>query len=138
MKKQLFAILGGGISGFLYGWIVYGMLLMDFMQNNMTEYPGLMKEESPMMIVGYLLSNLAVAFILTMVYHKWASISTFKSGLINGLILGALFIFSIDIQFFTGMNLFTGQSLVVDVLAGAGMYGVTGGVAALILGKVKD
>jgi len=138
MKKQLLATVGGGITGFLYGWVVYGMLLMGFMQSNMTEYPGLMKEESMTMMLGYLLSNLAIAYILTMVYRKWANISTLSAGMVNGLVLGALFVFSMDIQFFTGMNLFTGQAFIVDVIAGAGMWAATGGVSALILGKVQD
>ena len=32
--RVLLAALGGAVSNFLVGWVVYGMLLMDYMKAN--------------------------------------------------------------------------------------------------------
>jgi hypothetical protein len=41
-------------------------------------------------------------------------------------------------MFMTSMNLYTTQSLIVDIIAGTGMWAATGAVCAWVLGKVKD
>lgn len=138
MKKQLLASLGGATVGFIYGWMVWGVLLMSYMQANMTQYPGLMKEESPLMILGYFLGNFISAFLLTYIFRKWANISTAKSGFINGALIGFMVTLGIDLGFMMGMNLYTTQSLIVDIIAGTIMYGAIGAVSAIILGKLKD
>jgi hypothetical protein len=138
MKRTLLASLAGAITGFIYGWVVYGMLLMDYMQSNMTQYDGLMKEESVAQILGYFVSNFASALLLTIVFSRWANINTPIAGLKTGALFGFLICLGIDVMFMTGMNLYTTQSLIVDIIAGTGMWAATGAVCALVLGKVKD
>jgi hypothetical protein len=138
MKKTLLASLAGAFTGFIYGWVVYGMLLMGYMQSNMTEYPGLMKEESVAQILGYFVSNFASALLLSLVFSRWANINTPLAGLKTGALFGILICFGIDIMFMTGMNLYTTSSLIVDIIAGTGMWAATGAVSAFVLGKVKD
>jgi hypothetical protein len=138
MKKTVLASLAGALTGFIYGWVVYGMLLMDYMQSNMTQYDGLMKEESVAQILGYFVSNFASALLLTLVFSRWANISTPMAGLKTGALFGVLIAVGIDVMFMTSMNLYTTPSLVVDIIVGTGMWAATGAVSALVLGKVKD
>jgi len=138
MKKQLLASLGSAIAGFLYGWLVWGIMLMDYFTSQTTTYPGLMKEESTLTILGYFIGNFLGAFLLTYIFRKWANITTAKSGFINGALIGLLICLGVDLGFWFGMNLFSTQAIIVDIITGTIMYGVMGAVSALILGKMKD
>ena len=136
MKKIILATLAAGITGFLLGWIIYGMALMDFMTANTTEYEGLMKAEPAIWV--YLISNLTGGFLLSWIFSTWPSHTNFMAGFKSAAIIGVLICFAYDIVFWGTMNWINGTALVVDVLAGTFMYGVMGGVAALVLGKVKE
>ena len=39
LLRVLAATVAGGITLFFLGWLVYGILLMDFMKDNMVNYP---------------------------------------------------------------------------------------------------
>ncbi|MBK7856274.1 MAG: hypothetical protein IPJ79_16525 [Bacteroidetes bacterium] len=41
-KKVIAAAIAGAITTFMLGWLIYGMLLMDFMEANTVKYEGLM------------------------------------------------------------------------------------------------
>lgn len=43
-SKFIIASVAGGIASFLLGWLIYGILLMDFMKANSMYYANLMKE----------------------------------------------------------------------------------------------
>lgn len=136
MKKLALATLASGITGFLLGWVLYGMALMDFMTANTTSYEGLMKEEPAIWV--YLISNLTGGFLLSWIFSKWANHTDFMSGFKSAAIIGASICFAYDIVFWGTMNWMNGTALVVDVLAGTFLYGIMGGVAALVMGKVKE
>src|SRR3712207_8732781 len=42
--RILVATLAGGLTMFLLGWLIFGILLMDYFKANTIQYPGLMKE----------------------------------------------------------------------------------------------
>src|SRR5512143_586689 len=70
MNTNKFLIGGiiGGIAFFLLGWLVWGMLLMDFMTNNAGTATGVMKAQGDMvwwaLIVGNIFSGLFVSYVL--------------------------------------------------------------------------
>ncbi|MBK9249032.1 MAG: hypothetical protein IPM69_13180 [Ignavibacteria bacterium] len=83
--RVLLAALGGAVSNFLVGWVVYGMLLMDYMKNNMTQYAGLMKEPPDLFIM--FISGFFWAWTYAFIFNKWAGIKDFKSGMMAGIFI---------------------------------------------------
>jgi len=43
--RVLVAGLAAGVAGFLLGWLLFGVLLMDYFEANMHRHEGLMKGE---------------------------------------------------------------------------------------------
>lgn len=134
--RVLAATVAGGFTLFLLGWLVYGILLESFMKAHMNQFPGLMKEPMPDM-VPLILANLVGAGLMAVVFDHWASIRTFKGGLIGGAIIMFLVALYIDLSFWSFMNLMKDFSAVaVDVFAATCIGAVTGGVVGQVLGMM--
>jgi hypothetical protein len=133
--KVFLAGLAGGVAAFFLGWLLWGILAMDFMMANTTQYEGLMKEMPDMLplILGNLIWGLFMAYI----FHRWASISTFTGGLVGGLVIALPISIMFDLYFLAGMNLYNVQALVVDVLMNTVVGVVVGGVVGWVLGTGK-
>ena len=76
--KLLLAALIGAIVAFFLGWLVWGILLMDYYNAYTTQYEGLMR--NPPVLWALFLSQLAWTFMFAYIFDKWANITTFKSG----------------------------------------------------------
>lgn len=134
-KRTLLAALAGGIAAFLLGWLIFGVLLMDYMAAHMLNVPGLMKGEGEMNMGLLFLSNLTVATLLT-----WAAERMQVRGALAGALLGAtmgfLFYLSVDLSFLAMMNLFTTPvAAVVDVLSNTVWTAGIGAVVGYMLGR---
>jgi len=63
IKKLILAALAGSVIQFLLGWLIYGILLANFMNCNTSHYEGLMKDmETGSFIILIFLSGLDVVF----------------------------------------------------------------------------
>jgi hypothetical protein len=133
--KLLLATVAGAIVSFFLGWIVFGMLLMDFYQSNTTLYPGLMNEMPNM--VYLVIGQLAMAFFMAFVFQRWARFFSFAKGFTGGLFIGFFFTLVIDAYFISGMNLFSLKLMVIDVVINTVLIGIIGGIIGLILGTGK-
>ncbi|MBN2892920.1 MAG: hypothetical protein JXL97_13720, partial [Bacteroidales bacterium] len=67
--KILRGTIFGGIAFFLLGWLVYGMLLMDFMAANSNNCAARLDDE--MIWWAMIVSNLILALFITLVL-KWS------------------------------------------------------------------
>jgi hypothetical protein len=130
--RILVATLGGAVLNFLLGWLVYGILLMDFFTNNMTHYDGLMKEMPNVFLI--FLANLFMAFLYAFIFDRWANIRTFAKGFVGGIIISSMISISMDLYFLSSMNLYNGTSVVVDILVAILFGGIVGGLIGWILG----
>ena len=136
MKTNFYlAGLAGGVFNFFLGWLVYGILLMSFMEANTIKYEGLSKEMPDMLLLS--LSCLATAFFLAFIFEKWAKIATLKGGFVGGLIIGLFICVIYDLSFLSMYNLFNKTMAVVDILVGGVMYGATGAVVGWVLSTGK-
>lgn len=133
--KFLLAGLAGGIFYFFLGWLVYGVLLMDFYESNTIHYEGLSKEMPVMWMLG--LSNLLMGYFLAFIFERWASISTIKGGLTGGLIIGCFISVIYDLSFLSMMNLLNAQLIVVDIVVSTVVIGLVGAVVGGVLGYGK-
>ncbi len=133
--KIIIAALITAIVNFLLGWLVFGVILMDFYKSNTVQYDGLMKEMPNLLFI--FLSGLLYAFLFAFIFEKWARIRTFGRGFTAGLLLGFLIMTGFNLYFLAGMNLFNLKLVITDILVNTIFSGILGGVTGFILGFNK-
>ncbi len=132
--KVLLAGLAATVFFFFGGWILYGMLMMDFATANTTVYEGLMKAEADMNWAALIVSNAAWGFLLAILCEKTNSRSL-MAGAMTGLWSGFLIMLSFDASFMAFYNLFSNTYLAVDVLVGTLFMAAGGAIVGLVLGS---
>jgi hypothetical protein len=114
---QTKTLLGGliaAIAAFLIGWLVFGILLMDFYMANMESYPGLMREAPELIYI--FLGNLSWGVMLSYVFTL-GNIHSPQRGAIVGAILFSLITLGFDLLFYGQARLFSLKLVAVDVIA---------------------
>ncbi len=134
IKKLAVGGIVAGILFFLLGWLIYGMLLMDFMKNHPGVVSGYDKATPDMLylVIGNLLSGFLMAYIFVK-----ANITTLAGGLIMGAVVGVLMTASMDCIMYATTNLVSKKMMMADVLSSAAMSGITGAIVGMVLGKLK-
>jgi len=132
--RLLIAMIAGAITIFILGYLIYGIVLVPYLKENMFQYVGLNKEPTPD-FVPLILSNTVKAFLLAFVFEYWARIRTFVAGLRGGAIIMFLIALSTDLSFLGYMNFFRGFTpVIVDVIAETVRVALAGGAIAVVLG----
>ena len=133
--KILRGTVAGGIVFFLLGWLVYGVLLMNYMTANMNQCVARPMEE--MVWWALIGSNLLSALLLTLVL-KWSGAKGIVDGLKTGAIFGILLGLSMDLGFWSMTKMYNNfGALVVDVVVYTLLIAVMGMVIVLLWGKDK-
>ncbi|MCK3685971.1 hypothetical protein [Maribellus sp. YY47] len=123
----------GAIAFFFLGWLVWGILLMDFSMNNYNQDVYL--PENEMIWWAMIVSNLALALLFTLILN-WAGAKTLVDGAKIAAIVGVLYALSIDLGFYSMTNVILNLSaIVVDILAYLLISAITGLVIVLTWGK---
>jgi hypothetical protein len=132
--RFLLAGLAGGLTAFMFGWLLFGVLLMDVTAGNVVPYEGLMKGPD-MEFPPLVLSNLLLGFLLAWLGLRM-HITTATGGLVMGAIVGFLFYASVDLSFLAMMNFFTSVGAALfDVVANTVWTAVIAAVACAVLGR---
>lgn len=135
MNTNKFLIGGiiGGIVYFFLGWVVWGMLLMDFMKNNAGSATGVMKDEADMvwwaLIVGNLFSGLLLSYVISKTGTKGA-----VPGATMGAVLSLLLAGAFDFTMLGTSNIVTLNSVLVDMAASVIVGAIVGAVIGLYMG----
>lgn len=125
----------GGIANFFLGWLIYGILLMDFMSANSNQCA--VRPNGEMIWWGLIAANLITALLLTLVL-KWSGAKSVTGGLKTGALVGLLYGFAVDLGFWSMMDWYSSFWVIpADVLANTVMWGLTGMVIVLLWGKEK-
>ena len=125
----------GGIAYFLIGWLVWGLLLMDFFSTRMNQC--LNRPEGEMIWWAIIASNLVYALLLTLILN-WSGAKKWIDGLKTGALVGLLFACTVDLSFWSMNTLFNDfGTLVLDVVAGTVVASVIGLIIVLTWGKGK-
>src|SRR5688500_10804100 len=95
--RVLVAAVAGAIVLFMLGYAIWGVLFTSLLNEGVTHHPGLEKE-SPN-LVALFSSNLALAFLVTVIFEYWSTSRTFVAGLRNGAIIGFLICLTKDLSF---------------------------------------
>jgi hypothetical protein len=126
-SKTLVAGLLTGIVSFLLGWLIFGLLLMNYYSSLMTQYDGLLKQEPS--IWAILVANLASGLFMAYVFQL-GNIRTPFRGFVTGMILSFLITLMFDLYLYAQFNLYSGSLVVLDVVATS----IFGGVIGAFLG----
>lgn len=125
----------GGIANFFLGWLIYGMLLMDFMKSNSNQCAS--RPEMEMIWWAMILSCLVYALFLTL-FLKGSGSSTWLDGLKTGALFGCLFAVTVDLSFYSMTTMFNSFTpILVDAIASTVMAAIVGTVIVLLWGKPK-
>jgi hypothetical protein len=134
-NKILLGGIAGGVASFFLGWIVYGMLLMDFMNANYNQCA--MKPMEEMVWWALILSNLASGFLLAVIFN-WTNTRGWLAGAKIAGIVAFFMITSYDLSFYSMSTMFSGLSVVIiDILVGTVFTAIIGAIIGLVMGMGK-
>lgn len=138
LGRILAATLAGGITFFIFGFVIYGLILdpMVMKPNLNPDAAKLMKD--PPMWIPLILANFVSALLLAYIFEKWASIRTFAGGASGGAVVYFLISLSFQLMFAAFMNIATSYvPAVADVIGSTVLGAIGGGVIGLVLGMMQ-
>lgn len=130
--KLLVSTLAGGITYFLLGFLIYGIIFMDFF----TPPEDVVKD--PMAMWAMAVSCLVWALLISVVCQRWANARNFKDGAIVGAILGALMALSVNLSMYSMYSFVSLNNVVLDFFLAGVTSGITGGVIGWVLGRGRS
>jgi len=133
MNSKFF--LGGIVGSIVYlllGWVIYGMLLKDFMTSN----GATMKANSDMVWWALIVGNVALGFLLAYVIGRGAA--SVGSGAGTGFVVGLLVTLGFDlIMYATSTNAGSLKLIAADVAASAVLSAIVGAVVGGVMATSK-
>lgn len=136
IKKLLIGGIVGGILFFGLGYLIYGNLLMGFMQKHPGTATGVDRVMEDIQFLYLVIGNLAMGFLLTYVFVK-SNVSSLAGGLFTGGIIGALVSVGIDCMMYGTTNVISKTAMAADVAATTVMYAIVGAVIGMLMGMGK-
>ena len=134
MKKFLMGTVAGGVTYFFLGWLIYGMALAGFMAEHGGTATGVMRADMDMVFWSIALGNMLSSAMLTMIFLKWANVSSFGGGVSAGASIGLLMAAGFDFTMYGTSNMLDLTGVCVDIIVGTVMAGIAGGVIGAVLG----
>jgi hypothetical protein len=135
-KRILLGGLAGGVTFFLLGYVIFGLLLADYAAANINQCA--MKSMEEMGWGTLILSNLAFGFILSFVFN-WSNTRGSMAGAKVGGIMGLLITIGIDLSMYSMSDWFLNFGVViVEIVVYAVMMAIGGIVVALVMGMKKE
>jgi hypothetical protein len=134
-NKILLGGIAGGVTFFLLGWVVYGMLLRDYMTTNYNQCA--MRPMQDMIWWAMIVSNLAFGFLLSMVF-SWSNTIGMMAGAKVAGIMGLLLSISMDLSGYAMSIVVSSLTVVfVDIITYTVMSAICGVVVGLVMGMGK-
>ncbi len=130
--KTIVSGLAGGIVIFFAGYLIYGILLMDYFASNMTTYPGLLKEPMEIWAIG--VGNIVWGILLAYIFNI-AGVNNASRGALNGAVIFFLFGLGLNFVLYGQWNLYSPSLLLVDALGSAVNGALGGAVIGWMLGR---
>jgi hypothetical protein len=134
IKKLIIGGIVGGIVYFLLGWLVYGIILADFMKSHPGTATGVDRTEMDFMYL--VIGNLVGGFLLTYIFLR-AKVNSLSDGLITAAVVGVLMATSYDTIMYATTNIASKRMMLADVIAAGIVAGITGAIIGLVMGKLN-
>jgi hypothetical protein len=133
-QKILIGTLVAGVAMLFLGWLIYGKLLADYMHENCDSSSARPMEQ--MVWWAMIASNLVWGLLLALILN-WSGSNGAMSGAKTGVIVGFLAALGFDLGMYSMTTMFTNHNvIIVDSLAYAVLFAVSGLLAGWIMGKV--
>ena len=131
-QKLLVGTIVGWVVLFFLGYLIFGILLMDFFRANAGTATGV--EKMPLNLVSIGIGQLAAAAGLTYILSS-AGVRSIGQGATIAGVVGLLFFLGVDLTMFGTTNTNNLTSSLVDAVVAAILYAVAGGAIAAVAGK---
>jgi len=135
-KKFLTGGIVGAIVFFLLGYLVYGVLLADFMKTNAGSATGVEREMSQMIWWSLILGNLCIGFLLSYVLQRANASSASEAAGISA-VVGLLMSSGHDFIMYATSNIANLTGVIADIAAFTVMSAISGAVIALVAAPKK-
>jgi hypothetical protein len=131
--KILRGTIFGGIAYFLIGWLVYGILLMDYYTANTNQC--LNRPEGDMVWWAMIASSLLVALLLTLILY-WSKTAKATDGLFKGAVFGVIFAATLGTSYWSMTTMYSSfLPIIADIAAAGFVYGIVGLIIVLTWGR---
>ena len=130
-SRIIFGGLAGSVAFFFLGWMIYGIILHNFIQANYNNCAARPMEE--MVWPALILSNLFMGYLIALAISKTGVKNTLQAiGMTAA--LGFLISASMDFSVYSMNTVYlNAKALTLDIVIGTLMYGFVGFVEALIM-----
>ena len=134
-KKFLAGGFAGGIAFFLLGYLIFGLLLVDFMKSHSNSTTGVYRADTEIIWWSMVVGNLAYGFLMSYVIGKAGAHSVsggFKTGAITAFLLST----AMNCISYALLNLTDTTGMVVDIAASTVEGAIVGAVVGWVQSKV--
>lgn len=131
-QKIIWAGVAGGIVYFLFGWLFYGILLVDFFASHAGSATDVYREMDEMIMWALMLGNLLMGFLVAIIFN-WSQVKSIGDGVLRGAIIGLLVGGSMDFSMYGTSNLMTLGGAIADIITMVVMSAIVGLVVVWIL-----
>lgn len=133
-KKVILSALGGGLTLFIVGGILFEFLLKDAMADMIKAMGSVYNQNPNFAIIA--LAQLIFSLILAIFIYK-SNVTTFMGGLTTGAWMAFLIIFWFDLWMLTTFNFMTVSMVLFDTISNTALGVVASGVIGWIQGKIN-
>jgi len=139
MNTQKFLVSGivGGIVSFFGGYLIYGVLLMDFFAKNAGTATGVMKAQADFVWWALILGCIFQGLLLSYIFNKWANVTSLSAGASAGAVISFLMSVGFDLTMFGTSNMSTLTGSVVDIICGTVLGALVGAAVGMANGMGK-
>lgn len=136
MNTRFFvAVITAAVISFFGGWLVFGILFMDYYSSNMNEESKVLIKEMPAM-GAVAVANLAWAWLITWVLDRTGN-TGWRRGFGISLWVSFLVMVLFDLSLYSFWDIYPLGFIITDIIAGSLFWGVVGGIAGAILSSER-
>lgn len=133
-SNLLLATIVGAVASFLLGWLVWGVLTMDYYNENMGETYVLLQKNPPEIWMIFV-AQVFFAFLLAYIFDR-SGINTFMDGMKMGALIFFLISAGFDIMFHATVDVFKSHTvIIVDIILNVIMGAIIGGIIGQLMGR---
>lgn len=132
-SKFFFALIVSSALAFFGGWLIFGIVFMDYYASSTSELAKTLMK-SPSNMWGIAISNIAWALLITWVLQKTGS-TTMMKGFMTSLWVSFLVSVAFDVSIYSFWNIYDIRFMIVDIILSTLFWGIIGGVSGAILGS---
>ncbi len=139
MNTQKFLVSGivGGIISFFGGYLVYGLVMMDFFAKNAGTATNVMKAPADMIWWSMIAGSICFGLLMSYIFNKWANINSLGAGASAGFVISLIMTAGFDLMMYGNTNISNLTGTFADIICGGVMGALTGAAVGMMNGMGK-